>query len=209
MVGLYIRVSENFAVVGVRDKNVELTVSDILDVDVVTTTIAGSELVGAMMAANSNCAIVSHHTSKKEIEKIKKVTDVHVVETNMTCLGNIVCVNDKGAIIHPEADEKIENAVRKRLDVEVLRGTVGGIKTVGMASVVTNIGGLLHPNASDWEVKKIEKTLKIEVEKGTVNFGQDMVGSGLVANTKGYIAGEDTTGYELGVIEQALGFIGF
>jgi translation initiation factor 6 len=33
-----------------------------------------------------------------------------------------------------------------------------------------------------------------------------MVGTGVVANSKGYIAGEDTTGFELGVIEDALGF---
>jgi len=41
-----------------------------------------------------------------------------------------------------------------------------------------------------------------------VNFGQDMVGAGLVANSRGYVVGEDTTGFELGIVEQALGFVG-
>jgi len=81
------------------------------------------------------------------------------------------------------------------------------VKTVGMAATVTNNGGLLNPNANEWEIKKVKDMLKIDVMTGTVNFGSDMVGTGLVANSKGYIAGEDTTGFELGIIEEALGFL--
>ena len=73
-----------------------------------------------------------------------------------------------------------------------------------MAAVVTNRGGLLNPNASEWEVKRVEEVMGVEVGTGTVNFGSDMVGTGLVANSKGYIAGKDTTGFELGIIEEFL-----
>ncbi len=207
MVGLYARAAEEFAVVGVKDESILEAIRDELDVDVVATTVAGSELVGAMLAANSNGILVCKHVTSRELEIMRKVADVYVVDTDMTCLGNVICVNDRGAIIHPEADMEIERAVEKRLDVEVARGTVGGIKTVGMAAAVTNRGGLLHPNANDWEVRKVEKILKIETEKGTVNFGQDMVGAGVIANSRGYIVGDDTTGFELGVLEQALGFV--
>jgi translation initiation factor 6 len=34
-----------------------------------------------------------------------------------------------------------------------------------------------------------------------------MLGSGMLANSNGYLAGSDTTGPELGRIEEALGFI--
>ena len=207
MIGLYVRATEEFAVVGVRDKAVIEVIRDELNVDVVATTVAGSELVGAMVAANSNGILVCKHALSKEFELMSKVADVYVVETDMTCLGNVICANDRGAIIHPEADGEIERAVAEKLGVEVVRGTVGGIKTVGMAAAVTNRGGLLHPNANDWEVRKIERVLGIETEKGTVNFGQDMVGAGVVANSKGYVVGDDTTGFELGVLEQALGFV--
>ncbi len=206
MIGLYIAASEEFAVLGVRDDAVAETLKEVLDVEVVVTSVAGSELAGAMVAANSSGIVVCHHVLGREIRELEKVADVYVVETNMTCLGNVVCLNDRGAVIHPEADEKIERAV-ERLGVEVVRGTVGGIKTVGMAAVVTNRGGLIHPNANDWEVKRLEKVLNIETERGTVNFGQDMVGAGVAANSKGYVVGDDTTGYELGIVEQALGFV--
>ena len=204
LIGLYIRATEDFAVLGVRDEKAESYLREELDVDVVITTIAGSELVGALACANSKGILVSDQITEKEKERLSKIFEVHIVKTPMTCLGNIVCVNDKGAVIHPEADEEIVNAVRDFLDVEVVKGTIGGIKTVGMAAVVTNRGGLLNPNASEWEVKKVEEVMGVEVGTGTVNFGSDMVGTGLVANSKGYIAGKDTMGFELGIIEESL-----
>ncbi|AEA47761.1 translation initiation factor IF-6 [Archaeoglobus veneficus] len=207
LIGLYIRANEHAAVLGVDDEAAKQMLKDKLDVEVVVTTIAGSELVGAMAAANSNGIAISSHATSKEIERLSKVFDVHVIETHMTCLGNIVCVNDRGAIVHPEAEEKLVAQVSKALDVDVVKGTIGGIKTVGMAAAVTNNGGLLNPNANEWEIKRVEEALGVEVGVGTVNFGHDMVGTGLVANTKGYIAGRDTTGFELGVIEEALGFV--
>ena len=42
---------------------------------------------------------------------------------------------------------------------------------------------------------------------GTVNHGYPVIGSGLVANTKGAIIGKLTTGIEMGRIEEALGFL--
>lgn len=207
LIGLYIRVTDEAAILGVRDEKAESLLREHLDVDVVVTTIAGSELVGALAAANSNGVIVSSHITKKEIERLSKVFEVHVVDTQMTCLGNILCLNDRGAVAHPEIESVIVEKVTDVLDVDVARGTIGGVKTVGMAATVTNKGGLLNPNATEWEIKKVKDLLKIEVVTGTVNFGSDMVGTGLVANSKGYIAGEDTTGFELGIIEEALGFL--
>ena len=204
LIGLYIRATEDFAVLGINDDKAREYLTEELGVDVVVTTIAGSELVGALAAANSNGILISDQIRKKEKEKLEKLFEVYVVETSMTCLGNVVCVNDRGAILHPEADENIINDVRDHFNVDVDRSTIGGIKTVGMAAVITNKGGLLNPNANEWEIKKVEEVMKVEVGTGTVNFGSDMVGTGLVANSKGYIAGKDTTGFELGIIEESL-----
>jgi len=41
----------------------------------------------------------------------------------------------------------------------------------------------------------------------TINYGGPLVGSGLVANENGYVVGNDTTGPELGRIDDALGYI--
>ena len=42
---------------------------------------------------------------------------------------------------------------------------------------------------------------------GTVNHGSPVIGSGLIANSKGAIIGNQTTGIEMGRIEEALGFL--
>jgi len=204
LIGLYVRATEDFAVLGVDDEKAKDYLREELDVDVVVTTVMGSELDGALVCGNSNGLVVNSRIGMKELEKLKSVSEVKTVDSNITCLGNVVCVNDRGAIVHPEVDEEIERVVAEFLNVDVARGTIGGVKTVGMSAVVTNRGGLLNPNASEWEIKKVEDVMRVEVGTGTVNFGVELVGTGLVANSRGYIAGKDTTGFELGLIEEAL-----
>ncbi len=208
LIGLYIKVTESSAVLGINDVSVKEIIEEALDVNVVVTTISGSELVGALAVANSSGIVVNELVLRKELDKLKKVFDkVYTVKSRITCLGNVFCVNDKGGLAHPEVDNRLIEKVSEFLDIDIIKGTIGGIKTVGMAATVTNKGGLLNPNANEWEIKKVKEVLKVNVGLGTVNFGSDMVGTGLVANSKGYIAGEDTTGFELGVVEEALGFI--
>ena len=79
--------------------------------------------------------------------------------------------------------------------------------SVGMAAVVTNKGLLCHPKVTDSEKKMLEDVFDVEVMIGTVNHGFPLIGSGLVANTKGAIIGDQTTGIEMGRIEEALGFL--
>jgi translation initiation factor 6 len=91
--------------------------------------------------------------------------------------------------------------------VDVHRGTIAGLKTVGMAGTATNKGLLVNPKATAKELAFLEEIFDLPVDVGTTNYGTAMVGSGLLANSKGYVAGSKTTGYELGRIEGALGFI--
>lgn len=206
LIGLYIRLTENSAIVGVNDKTTIDLLKEKLGVDVVVTTIGGSELVGVLAAANSNGLVVSQYVLDREMKELERFFDnINVVETNMNCFGNILCLNDYGGIVHPDANPELVSKFEEVFEVPIVPGTVGGIKTIGMAAAVSNIGGLLNPNSNEWEIKKVNKTLKIEAVTGTVNYGSDMVGTGIVANSRGYLAGEDTTGFELGVIEESLG----
>ena len=204
LIGLYVKVNEEYALVGVEDKKLIEALRSELDVKVIVTTIAGSELVGALVALNSRGVVVSSLATEKEIEKIRKHMDVKIIDTPMTCFGNNLCINDKGGIAHPEMNQEIIDEISDFLGINISRGTIGGIKTVGMAAVITNRGGLANPNINEWELKKVEEVMGVEVLTGTVNFGNDMVGSSLIANSKGYVVGRDTTGFELGVVEEAL-----
>lgn len=204
LIGLYAKVSEDYAVVGIRHEPLIQAIQERLDVDVVVTKIAGSELVGAMMALNSSGAVVSNHILSDELRELEKRLEVLVVDTPMTCFGNNLLINDRGGIANPEMENRVLEKVAEFLSLELVKGTVGGIKTVGMAAVVTNRGGLANPNINEWEAKKLQEVAGVEVLTGTVNFGTDMIGSGLIANSKGYVVGRDTTGFELGIVEEAL-----
>jgi translation initiation factor 6 len=76
-----------------------------------------------------------------------------------------------------------------------------------MTAVVTNKGLLAHPRITDAEIAICEELFGLPVDIGTVNLGSPLVGSGLLANSRGYVAGDETTGPELGRIEDALGFL--
>ena len=59
-------------------------------------------------------------------------------------------------------------------------------------------------NISDAERNIMEKILDIPVMDGTVNFGMPLVGAGVVSSSNGAVCGQQSTGIELGRIEEAL-----
>jgi translation initiation factor 6 len=110
-------------------------------------------------------------------------------------------------MVHPDMKEKSIKNIKETLKVPVFKGTIAGLKTVGMAAFVTNKGLLCHPKVLEEEKRNLEKLFNVPVMIGTVNHGSPIIGSGLVANTKGAIIGKNTTGIEMGRIEEALGFL--
>jgi len=111
------------------------------------------------------------------------------------------------ADVHPDLGRDAVQTVRSALDVPVERGDLAGVRTVGTAAVATNQGVLCHPKSNEPELEAVEELLDVRADIGTVNYGAPLVGSGLVANDAGYVVGTDTTGPELGRIEETLGYI--
>lgn len=180
-----------------------------LDVPAIATTIAGSTTVGALAAGNENGLLVSDRITTLERDRIADVTDLPVVELpgKINAAGNVVLANDTGAYVHADLSREAVKAVKDALDVPVERGMIADVRTVGTAAVATNKGVLCHPKATDEELDFLEELLGVYADIGTINYGGPLVGSGLVANSNGYVVGEDTTGPELGRIEDALGFL--
>ena len=180
-----------------------------LEVPAVATTVAGSGTVGALAAGNENGVLVSSRVTDRERERIESATDlsVHELPGRINAAGNVVLANDAGAYVHPDLSREAVRAVEDALDVPVERGDLAGVRTVGTAAVVTSRGVLCHPKSTDEELDYLEDLLGVPADIGTINYGGPLVGSGLVANSFGYVAGNDTTGPELGRIEDALGYI--
>lgn len=178
-----------------------------LDVRAVETLVNGSTVVGALSRGNSNGFLFPYGSATDEMQKTTDVS-VGVLPGRLNAVGNMVLANDSAALVHPELSDTALEAISRVLKVDVYRGTIAGIKNVGMSGVVTNKGLLVHPKVTASERETLEEIFGLPVNIGTTNFGTQMLGSGLLANSKNFIAGSETTGPELGRIEEALGFLG-
>jgi len=207
--GVFCRANDQVAFVrkGLQ-KKVKKKISQTLDVKLVELDIADASIIGSLIALNSKGAVVTDLADNNAVEVVRNQgLDVCVIGDKYNAAGNDILVNDYGALVHPDIEDDSLKDIKKIFNVPVFRGTIGSLKTVGMAGVVTNKGLLCHPKVTDDEKKILEDVFNVEVMIGTVNHGSPVIGSGLVANTKGAIIGNLTTGIEMGRIEEALGFI--
>lgn len=207
-IGVFVANTEELAVVPpeLSQQDVEIIKQE-LKVEIIRTTIDESSVVGSLVAGNSHGLIVSKYTLDSEILKLQKFTRVAKLPDKMTAVGNLILANDYAAIVHPQLSKKAIEVINRTLKVKAVKGTIAGLKTVGTAGVATNRGLLVHPNLTEEELKLLEKVFELPVDIGTVNLGSPLIGTALIANSKGYLAGSLTTGFELGRIEEALGFI--
>lgn len=180
-----------------------------LNCDPVETTVGGSLTVGSLLVGNTNGLLVSSRIQDHERDHIEDVTGLAVTELpgRINAAGNVVLANDQGAYVHPDITDGAVEAVESSLSVPVTRGEIARVRTVGTAAKATNRGVLSHPQSTELELETLADVLAVRADIGTINYGGPLVGAGLVANQHGYVVGEETTGPELGRIEEALGLI--
>ncbi|WP_416838283.1 translation initiation factor IF-6 [Haloferax sp. DFSO52] len=209
-IGVFARATDDILLVRPdADDSLAERMAEELDVPLVKTTIGGSGTVGALATGNENGLLVSSRATTREKEALTEVVDLPVYELpgRINAAGNVVLANDYGAYVHADLSDEAVAAVEEALAVPVERGDLGDVRTVGMAAVATNRGVLCHPKSREPELEALEELLNVRADLGTINYGGPLVGSGLVANDESYIVGEDTTGPELGRIEDALDYI--
>lgn len=180
-------------------------VEQLLGVKVVYTTIAGTNLVGALTTINSNGIVTSGFATQEEAARLGKDLAVLRIADRFNAAGNNIVANDRGAVINPDMSGKSLKQVSEVLDVEVVKGTVAGLKTVGSACVANDRGALCHPEVTEEELKLIEGVLRVRARIGTASYGVPLVGACILSNTKGALTGSSTTPIEIGRIEDALG----
>jgi translation initiation factor 6 len=184
-------------------------VERVFNLPLVQSTIATLDAVGLMSAATSNGIILPYTTTDEELRVLKQSAEVNVdwIDDKMTALGNIIAVNENGAICHPDFGPNSIKKISDVLGVEVVPGTIAKLPIVGANSIITSQGAIVHPLATEEEIDQLSQLLKVHVEVGTVNRGSPYVSLGVLANVDGMIAGSDTTGVELAHISQVLGFV--
>ncbi|MEA2046149.1 MAG: translation initiation factor IF-6 [Euryarchaeota archaeon] len=209
VVGVFARCTEDVLLVPpVTKPEVIEGLKRYLEVTPVTTWMGGSSVLGSLVCGNSTGFVLTSRASVKDMKDLVPYGRVARLPGKISAAGNVILANDNAALAHPGLSTKACEVISKTLGVPVRQGTIGGLKTVGMTAVATNQGVLVHPRLTDIELADLEDLFELPVDVGTVNFGSPLVGSGILANSKGYVAGEETTGPELGRIEDALGFVG-
>ena len=208
--GVFARVADDLLLIRPDvDEDLADSLGEELDAEPLPTTVGGSNTVGALATGNENGVLVSERATEREKDRIAAAADreVHELPGKINAAGNVVLANDYGAYVHPDLPRESLQVVERALDVPVERGDLGDVRTVGTAAVANNTGVLCHPKSREEELQAVEEALDVRADLGTVNYGAPLVGSGLLANDDGYVVGEDTTGPELGRIEETLGFI--
>ncbi len=207
-VGVYICVNNSFAVLpsGVDDE-VKNKVSKTLDVEVFETTLGGSKLIGSLMVMNSNGAVVTDFANDEDLNFLMDKMNVLFINDRINAVGNDILVNDRAALVHVDFDKESIKLIEDALDVEVVKGEIGLIKTVGSAAVVTNRGMLVHPETGENEVEFLKSLFGVPVYLTTANYGSKYVGAGVVANDKGAVVGENSSSVEIDRIENGLDII--
>lgn len=195
--GVYLRVSDRTLVAPPSLPDALAREAErVFNVPIVRTTVLESELVGAFLALNSHGVVVAEEPDARERRSLEPLGPVTVVRALHNALGNNVLANDHGAVIHPSLPEPAAQRIGDALGVRVVRGTIAGLGTVGMAAVATNKGVVVHPRTTEPESRLLEETLQVPVHRSTANFGVPVVGACVSANSHGILAGSPTTPVE-------------
>ena len=207
-IGVFARVLGDIAIVPPEStEEFKTAVRDALEVTLVETTIQGSSIIGSLVAGNSRGVVVSGLATEEEIDLLAEHREVLLLNESMNAAGNVIMANDTFAAVHEDMPTDLAKAIGEFLGVEVIHLTLGGVKTVGMAGVATNKGVIVHPRATERQIAMLEEIAKVPVGTGSINMGGALVGTGLLVNEKGYLAGNATSGFELGRIEDVFGFL--
>jgi len=181
--------------------------AEALGVNVRRGTIGGMTVLGALCIANDNGMIVSNIVETEELARLRETFNVMVLHDRLNAVGNNVLLGKGTSIANPKYPKRILKDMADHLDVEMVPGTIGGLKTVGSAAVLNSKGLLCHPKTDAREAAVLEEVFGLEIEFGTANFGSPMLGSAIVANDAGAATGTPTTGVELNRIESGLDLI--
>ncbi|QOJ78093.1 translation initiation factor IF-6 [Infirmifilum lucidum] len=206
-IGVFIFINDNYALIPFdAPSKLEDKVADTLKVDVIRASIAGSRLLGVLICGNNTGVVLPRITLEAELEAVKRMgLNTAVLEdVRETSLGNLVLVNDRGCVTSPLLSHKTVKVIADTLGVECETRSLGGSPFVGSLAVATNRALAVPPFVTDEEMSEFESILKVQAGLLTVNKGRMFLRAGLVANTKGALAGSETTGHELMQIQRIL-----
>jgi translation initiation factor 6 len=208
--GVFCSTNDNLTLVppGIPADDME-AISEALGTKLEIITLGGSRVLGTLIAMNNSGILVSNIVTDLELEKFEKISksykiDFGVLPDRSNAIGNNFLVNDSGGFSNERLGKRAKDKAEEILKIKLVSQSINEMDTLGMIGCITNKGGLCHPDISSSEKSVMEKVFDIKLMEGTVNFGLPLVGAGIVANSNGAVCGRQSTGVELGRMEEAL-----
>ncbi len=208
-IGAWVTATDKFFLFGNEvSKSEENVIRESLECEPIRVTAGSAGFIGIFVAANSNGILMPSGTEQHELSELRKSLPgarVEILQTEHNALKNNILANDKIAILNPAFDRNDEQMIADVLGVETIKMRIGGFSTVGATNILTNKGLVLNNRASEHEKERIEKLTGLQSEQSTANLGSLGIGLSVIANSKGLVAGNATTGFETARIANALG----
>jgi translation initiation factor 6 len=205
-IGIYINTNDNFVFVpmGFAQSKAE-KLGDYLKAQVVFSAVANTRLLGALMIMNNNGILLPKTAYMDEYEFLKKETkmEIGVLDSKYTALGNVICANDKGAIVSPWLSKEDCQTIEEVLGVEVLQKRIAGFNQTGAVMIANNSGAAIHPEADEEDMKIFANIMGVKIEQTTVNNGIPYVKSGMLVNNHSVVVGSMTSGPEIMMLTRA------
>ena len=176
-----------------------------LGVDIHYTSISNTRLIGALSVMNNKGILLPNTAYQNEYDYLKKETDlqIDVLDTKFNALGNVICVNDKGAVVSPWLSKTDCKSISDVLGVEVIQKKIAGYNQSGVVLVANNTGAAIHPETDEQDMKIISDVLGVKIEPSSINNGIPYVSSGILVNNSNLVVGSLTTGPEIMMLTRA------
>ncbi len=204
--GVYISVNDKIGLVPMGFAQTKADkLAEFLDIEILYTAIANTRLIGALSVMNNKGILLPNTAYQDEFDYLKEVTDleVGVLDTKFNALGNVICANDKGAVVSPWISKEDCRVISDVLDVEVIQKKISGYNQSGVVLVANNSGAAIHPEADEEDMKTIANVLGVKIEQSSINNGIPYVSSGILVNNHCMVVGSLTTGPEIMMLTRA------
>ena len=198
--GVYLAVNDSIGLVPMgfaKTKSDKL--EEYLDIEVHNTAVANTRLIGALSIMNNKGILLPTTAYQNEYDYLKAETDleVGVLDTKFNALGNVICCNDKGAVVSPWLSKEDCKTISDVLGVETVQKRIAGFNQVGSVMVANNSGAAIHPDTDEKDMEIFSDLLGVNIEPSSINNGVPYVASGVLANNHCIVVGSLTTGPEI------------
>ncbi len=208
VIGVYMFTNNRYTLVPAEaPEKIDEIVRSTLGTEIVRVTIGKTPLIGVFVVGNDHGLLVPDIVTEDEFRILKQLDlCIDVLKTKHDALGNLILTNNRATLVSPLIEREHLEKIRDVLGTETFVDTICESPLVGALAVANSRGVLVSADARDEDLRKLKDMFKTYVDVGTVNKGKTAIRGGLVANDRGALVGDETTGLEIVRIIEVLGY---